>query len=196
MKKAIIIIAVLVLLLVGAFLLYDILGRSNAPDQLSPQEPAQEDVNEDAQKPAQDGAQAPAGSQENADGGAAVTAAPDFTVYDADGNGVLLSDYRGKPVVLNFWASWCGPCKQEMPDFQEKYAELGDSVQFLMVNVTDGSRESVDSASAFIEEQGYTFPVFYDTSLEAVTEYGISGIPATFFIDADGVIAAHAVGSI
>lgn len=101
-----------------------------------------------------------------------------------------------KTVLLDFWASWCGPCKQEMPDFQEKYTELGDGVQFLMVNVTDGSRESVDSASAFIEEQGYTFPVFYDSSLEAVTEYSISGIPATFFIDADGVIAAHAVGSI
>ena len=81
--------------------------------------------------------------------------APDFIVYDSEGNEVALSDFLGQPVVLNFWASWCGPCKSEMPDFQEVYEEYGEEVQFLMVNLTDGSQETVESASDYIANNGY-----------------------------------------
>ena len=122
--------------------------------------------------------------------------APDFTVYDIDGNEVKLSDYLGKPVVLNFWASWCSPCKREMPDFEEKYQALGEDVQFLMVNLTDGTGETLETASSFIASQGYTFPVFYDTSSTASATYGISSIPTTFFIDAEGYAIAQATGTI
>lgn len=121
---------------------------------------------------------------------------PDFTVYDADGNEVLLSNYSGKPTVLNFWASWCRPCQMEMPDFHEKYLELGEDVQFLMINMTDGSRETVETASEFVEEQGYTFPVFYDTKSDAAMTYGAYSLPTTFFIDADGYVIAQASGAI
>lgn len=122
--------------------------------------------------------------------------APDFTVYDIDGNVVRLSDYVGKPIVLNFWASWCGPCKSEMPEFEEKYKELKDEVQFLMVNMTDGSRETVDVASTFINEQGYTFPVLYDTDINAAYLYSVYSLPTTFFIDEEGYIVAYAAGAI
>lgn len=120
--------------------------------------------------------------------------APDFVVYDLQGNPVKLSDFFGKPIVLNFWASWCGPCKMEMPDFNEKYLELGDKVQFLMVGITDGSRDTVEKASGFIAQTGYQFPVFYDTDLDASNTYRVSSIPTTYFIDARGNVLTRAVG--
>ena len=83
-----------------------------------------------------------------------------------------------------------------MPDFNEKSKELEDQVQFLMINVTDGSRETVEIASAFIEEQGYTFPVFFDTSSEAALTYGAFSLPTSFFIDANGFAIAQATGAI
>ena len=144
----------------------------------------------DSAKPTEEPAAEPATTE------APKVTAPDFTVYDADGNEVKLSDYLGKPVVLNFWASWCGPCKMEMPDFNEKYQELGSDVQFLMINLTDGTSETIAGASSFIASQGYTFPVFYDTSSMAAARYGVSSIPTTFFIDAEGYAIAQATGAI
>lgn len=125
-----------------------------------------------------------------------IPAAPDFTVYDIDGDAVSLSDFIGKPVIINFWASWCGPCKMEMPEFEEKFNELGDDIQFLMVNLTDGNRETRETASAYIEESGYTFPVYFDTDQDAAYNYGVYSIPSTYFIGADGSAVAMAQGAI
>ena len=180
-KKILFLIAlVLVLVMGGAYVLYGRLSTEVDAGSLTAQETA-----ESGETEASDG-----------NGGEELSLAPDFTVYDAEGNEVHLSDYIGTPVVLNFWASWCGPCKSEMPDFDAAYQELGEDVQFLMVNLTDGSRETVDSASVFVEEQGYSFPVFYDTESQAAIAYAAYSIPTTYFIDAEGYAVARGVGAL
>lgn len=121
--------------------------------------------------------------------------AQDFAVYDAEGNAVSLSDFVGKPIVLNFWASWCPPCKSEMPHFEELSREMGEDVVFMMVDMVDGGRETQETGAAYIEEMGYTFPVYYDTYQEAAYTYGVRSIPTTYFIDAQGDIAWHVVGA-
>jgi thiol-disulfide isomerase/thioredoxin len=117
-------------------------------------------------------------------------------VYDADGNPVRLSDFFGKPIVLNFWASWCGPCRSEMPHFQEMYEKWGDEVVFLMVNVTGGGNDTQTDAMRFIRNGGYTFPVFFDLTLDAAAAYGVSGFPTTYFINANGDPVTYAVGAL
>lgn len=121
---------------------------------------------------------------------------PNFTALDEDGNEVELYDFLGKPIVLNFWASWCGPCRAEMPDFDSAYKEYGEEINFLMVNLTDGSTETVESASEFIGLEGFSFPLLFDTMQEAAYLYGVYSIPMTFFVDAEGYLVARATGSI
>lgn len=115
-------------------------------------------------------------------------AMPDITLYDADGNAMLLSAVRdGKPAVVNFWATWCSYCVAEMPDFETAYGTYGEEIAFVMLNATDGVRETVAIAQDYIAEQGFTFPVYYDSeSLDASYQIGVTGYPASIFVDADG----------
>ncbi len=117
-------------------------------------------------------------------------AVPDFTVQDWDGNEVKLSDYLGKPIVLNFWAHWCGPCQQEMPEFNAAYERLGGEVIFLMVH--EGA--AVDAGKEKVTEGGYTFPVVFDVDSSAGNLYGITAFPTTFFINEDGNLQGYYIG--
>lgn len=189
-KVIIIIIAAFVLLLGGATVLYNNLKDSVDSNQLAATEAEKSAESEDAEDTTDEETVTEDGQEEDS------SAAPDFTVYDINGNEVHLSDYVGKPVILNFWASWCGPCKSEMPDFEEAYKEYGDQIHFLMINLTDGSQETQEGAAAFIAEQGYTFPVFYDMTYNAAGQYVSSGIPITYFIDAEGNFVAYGQGAL
>ncbi len=119
-------------------------------------------------------------------------AAPAFTLIDSSGSTVSLEDLRGKPIVINFWATWCNFCVREMPHFEAAYDQYGEDVHFLMVNV----QESPETANAFLDKNGYSFPVYYDKTGRVYSTFGLSGLPATFFIDAEGNAIAQAKGAI
>ena len=191
MKKKtslVVLILVLVVLIGGAYMLYGRLSADAQPDNLSAQAP------QTTQPPEETGAPQDSAAPEETE--PPKVEAPDFTVVDADGTEVKLSDYVGKPIVLNFWASWCSPCKSEMPEFNAAWEELDGEVQFLMVNMTDGARETVESAREYVEGEGFTFPVLFDTKSEAAIAYSAYSLPTTYFIDAEGYVTARAVGAI
>jgi len=122
--------------------------------------------------------------------------APEIVLQDLNGQTVKLSDYKGKVVILNFWASWCPPCKAEMPDLDKTANGLSgekDAV-LLAVNLTDGVRETTDKAKKYISDNHYTMPVLLDTEGKAANDYGISSIPTTYIIDKQGLIYDHQVG--
>ena len=120
--------------------------------------------------------------------------APDFTVYTEAGEEVRLSDLRGKPVIVNFWATWCGYCVLEMPLFQEVFEERGDEIEFMLIDCNDNASETVEAGAEYIAGEGYTFPVYYDTSQEAQYLYSIRSLPTTLFIDAEGNIVGSHIG--
>lgn len=121
---------------------------------------------------------------------------PDFTVTDADGTAVSIRSFEGKPTVLNFWASTCGPCQSEMPHFQAAYEAHGDAVNFVMVDIPGFNGETTTRAIRFLENSGYTFPAYFDTEGDASRAFGITSIPRTYFIDAEGDIIVAGSGAL
>ena len=118
--------------------------------------------------------------------------APDFQLSNLEGNTVSLSDFRGKPVMLNFWASWCGPCREEMPYIQQVYAEWSDrGLVVLAVNIG----ESSTTVKEFVQSYGLSFSVLLDTKQDVAQKYNIQAIPTTFFIDKDGIIQVKITGA-
>lgn len=120
----------------------------------------------------------------------------DFKVYDINNKEVNLYDYKGKNLVINFWASWCPPCKYEMPYFQnatEKYKDK--NIEILMLNLTDGYRETVDSATKYMKENNFDMNLLFDKNLEAATKYQVQGVPRTIFIDKEGYIVKDYTGA-
>lgn len=121
--------------------------------------------------------------------------APDFELMTLDGETARLSDYKGKKVILNFWASWCPPCRAEMPDMQKYYEEqaAGENVEILAVNLTTEDR-GMEKISAFIEEFNLTFPIPMDSEGDIGKLYQAVAIPTTYMIDTEGRVRNKIVG--
>lgn len=123
--------------------------------------------------------------------------APDFTVWDQEGTQTSLKEIlEGKPAVINFWTSKCPPCREEMPDFEELYQELKDQVQFIMVDGIGCMGETEESGRAYVEEQGFSFPVYYDKEMDAVITYGIQAFPTTYILNSNGELVTGGSGMI
>lgn len=125
--------------------------------------------------------------------------APDFTLLDQFGNEHTLSDYKGKTVFLNFWGTWCPPCRSEMPEIQSLYEAYGENQEDLVVLgiAAPGSGQEGDAAyiTQFLEENGYTFPVVMDETAESFGRYGVRAFPTTFMIDKDGNVYGYVEGA-
>ena len=119
--------------------------------------------------------------------------APDFQLPGLDGKSVSLEYSRGRPVLLNFWATWCPPCRIEMPHIQAIFDDQEWSDRGLVILAIDIG-ESRDTVRSFMESFGYTFPVLLDGSKDVAIGYNVRGIPTTFFNDGDGVIQARKIG--
>lgn len=174
-KSVVRLILILLVVLVAAGVLYSALSDRFAPKTITPYEPASAQTVNPEDLPE----------------------AVDFTMEDVEGNSVKLSDFiGGKPVIVNFWASWCPPCKSELPDFETAYQTYGDQVQFLMVDLTDGVQETKAAAQAFIQNEGFTFPVYFDTMGQATAGYSLYSIPVTVAITADGKLLQSQTGAL
>ena len=175
-KKSTVILGVaLVVILAAAGFLYTRLAPGVQHDQL-------------AQEPSQSEGSSSSSSQQ-------ASPAPSFPMEDSQGNTVQLSDFLGdKPVFLNFWASTCSPCKQEMPDIQALYEQYGEQIHFVLVNVGSAMKDTREKAESYLTEQGFTFPVYYDVDYQAITTYGINSFPFSIFIDAQGNLVTYGQG--
>ncbi|WP_249870647.1 redoxin domain-containing protein [Oceanobacillus saliphilus] len=164
MKKGI-----LMLLIVGmvGWALYDFIASDNqSPNQA---------VNEDVQTGLEKG-----------------DMAPDFELATLDGEPARLSDYRGKHVFINFWATWCPPCRAEMPDMQKLYEN--EDIEILAVNLTQ-SESSEEVVKTFVEDFALTFPILMDVDAEVSTTYKVQAYPTSYLIDSNGRIQYIALGA-
>lgn len=105
-----------------------------------------------------------------------------------EGEQVQLSDYKFRPKIVVFWASWCPDCQKELPIIQHLYDKYQDKVDFFMVDIVDGERETLETSQQFLRNQGFTFPVYIDQDLQAFKFFDVKAIPTIFIVDKDGIV--------
>jgi thiol-disulfide isomerase/thioredoxin len=186
MKKFIIYLICFIVLIFGAKVGYESLNVKYTPDVLQPNTSLKDDKNQSGE--AEISGDEFAYKKEYQ--------AIDFEVLNETGEMVKLSSYFGKPIVVNFWATWCGPCQAEIPEFIDAYEKYGEDVEFLMVNLTDGHTDTVESVKEFVNENKYDFPLYFDTEYSASNAYQVYSIPQTLFVDEKGNIQNLYIGMI
>jgi peroxiredoxin len=118
--------------------------------------------------------------------------APDFELLDTDGNRHRLSDYRGRPVIINFWATWCPPCREEIPSMNRAWQRLAEEdIAMLAINMG----EDEDTIFIFTADYPADFPILLDRSGEVIAEWPVKGLPTTYVVAPDGTLAYRAIGS-
>ncbi len=173
MKRGVVIAFALVLVLIAAFAAYGQLSPKAAEKQQTTVESAQTSTNK------------------------ALADYGDVRVYDADGIARALAELcEGAPAIVNYWATWCPNCVEEMDDYQKLFEKYGDEVRFVMVAATDGRRETREKADAYIAEHGYGFPVYYDAEQSMGMAFAIEYLPTTIVVDRDGSIVSNTSGRI
>jgi len=190
-NKTLLWVAIFALIIFGAVFAYRILmeRENNAPDNIIIFDaPEEEPVTPSPQAPSEKAQQHEAPPTEPRE------QVPDFAFLDADGNEKRISDFFGTPIVLNFWTTWCPSCVRETPYFETLYQDYGNEIYVLKINLLDGMRETREGVDAFMAENGYTFPLFFD--VDGAIEYGVQFIPVTFFICENGYAAARVQGSL
>ena len=179
------ILCVLIAVIAGATVLYNKFGGDFTGGNLQSVNPTESDKASNNSQASEDDTDSSVEKGEDA----VKNTAPDFKVLNAEGEAVNLSDYFGRPIVVNFWATWCGYCKKEMPDFDKAAKEYSD-VLFMMVNVG----ESIETGTKYAKGQGFDLDLFFDMDHSAADVYGVTGYPTTFFINADGNLVKYAKG--
>ena len=185
-KRNLLIVALgLATLLLAAMVSYNALGARQAPLQAGQGAQGQEASVSDASA-ACGGSDAP------------MLASYDAVIYTGSSEKVSLTELAdGKPLVINVWATWCPHCLDEMPDFQKIYAQYGDRVAFAFVDATDGVRETVDKASAWLSENGLDdLPAYYDIDYDLIGTFGIRSYPTTIIVSPAGEILTVSSGRI
>ena len=170
--KTLLITAPFIALLVAALLVYNALHEEHAPDSIVVLTDGPTDI---VPTPASDISDTPAAIRETI---------PDFTLLDADGNTRQISEFFDKPIILNFWATWCPSCVWETPYFDALYQDHGGDVHVMKVNLSDDQRETREVVERFMDENGYSLPLYFDVNGAAA--FGVRGIPITYFIEAGG----------
>jgi peroxiredoxin len=117
--------------------------------------------------------------------------APDFSLQTPEGEKISLSDFQGRAVIVNFWATWCPPCRAEMPEFQKLYAPNQDKLTILAINLQE---PNVDGILAFKEELGFSYPILLDPDALVKKKYNVFTQPVTYFIDRNGIIVDKKLG--
>ena len=138
-------------------------------------------------------------NKESATGGSGATLpgkeAPPFTLESFDGGTLSLSDFEGQPVIINFWASWCVPCRQEAPALEAVWQSFRDE-GLVVIGINQPRSDPEDQARAFLDEFGVSYPNVFDTQGFSGIDYGVSGIPVTFFVDREGIVERRFVGTL
>lgn len=179
----------IILILMGALMLTGVLSKisGNLSNQSVITEEAEKESDNETKETEQESAE--------------IVLAPDFTLVDLNGNTHTLSEYQGKTLFINFWATWCSPCKQELPHIQtiyEEYEKEGEDGLIVLTVVAPeyGSEGTAEEIEAFVEQEGYTFPVLLDTTAEIFGAYGIRAFPTTFMINQEGEVYGYITGQL